>query len=147
MSPVLSRRTMSGFTLVEVVIATAVSGVLASVAYPSFSAALAKARRSEAMVAMTQIQLAQERWRSARSRFATLEELGVATATGGGHYLLSVADPTPQGYVATAQASGASERGCRYLRIAYDAGISVYRSGETDATANDAAANRRCWGQ
>lgn len=140
-------RRSAGFTLIEVVVATAVSGVLASLAYPSVSAAMYKARRSEALVAMMQLQQAEERWRSGSSRYGSLAEIGLPAAAPGGHYTLGVAEPTPQGYVAVAQATGAqaNDRPCRYMKLVLDGPTVVYRSGETDATANDTATNRQCW--
>lgn len=141
------RRRQIGFTLVEMAIATAVSGLLASVAYPSVSAALHKARRSEAMVAMMQLQQAQERWRSGNSRYASLPELGLAANAPGGHYRIEVADPGPQGYVALAQATGAQagDRACRYLVLVVDGAAVTYRSGDSQAASNDTTANRQCW--
>ena len=62
----------AGFTLIELMIATSVSGVLSSIAYPSFSGALQKVRRTDALVAMMQVQQAQERWRANNSRYGTL---------------------------------------------------------------------------
>lgn len=142
-----SRRRNAGFTLIETVIATSVAGVLASVAYPSVATALQKVRRSEALVAMMQLQQAEERWRSVSAHYATLADLGLPALATGGHYKLTVSDATGTGYVAVAQAQGAQsgDRQCRYMKLAIDAGNPVYRSGETEATANGTAANRQCW--
>ncbi len=145
--PPCTRRRTAGFTLVELMIATSITGVLASVAYPSFSGALLKVRRAEAMVAMLQLQQAQERWRSGSIRYGTLAEVGVASAVPGGNYLLSVSDPSPTGYRATAQGTGAqaSDSACRYLVLAFESGNMSYRSGETEAAVNGEQANRKCW--
>ena len=145
--PTPGRRHRTGFTLVEMAIATAVSGVLASVAYPSVSAALHKARRSEALVAMMQLQQAQERWRSGNSRYASLAELALPANAPGGHYRIEVADPTAQGYVALAQATGtqAGDRACRFMKLTVDGAALVYRSGDSESTSNGAQANRQCW--
>jgi type IV pilus assembly protein PilE len=144
---IASRRRSAGFTLIEAMIATSISGIVASLAYPSVSAAVHKARRSEALVAMAQVQLAQERWRSNSSRYATLAELGLPDKAPGGHYRIVVADATPAGYAAIAQATAAqaADRACRYLKLALDAGTVVYSSGDNEATTNDAATNRQCW--
>lgn len=141
------RRRSAGFTLVELMIATSVSGVLASVAYPSFSSALHKMRRTDALVAMVQLQHAEERWRSGSSRYGTLAEVGMAARSPGGHYVLSVDEPQAHGFAAVAQATGAqaSDRACRFLRLAVEAGNTVYSSGETEAAANQAQVNRQCW--
>ena len=141
------RRRAAGFTLVELMIATAISGVLASVAYPSFSGALQKVRRTEAMVALLQLQQAQERWRSGSSRYGTLAEVGVASVIPGRNYVLSVADPSATGYLAIAEATGtqARDRTCRYLLLGVASANMSYRSGETAAGANDEQVNRKCW--
>lgn len=137
----------NGFTFVEVMIAASISGVAASAAYPSIAGAMHKARRSEALVAMTQLQIAQERWRTNAGRYATLEELGLPSTLPGGRYRISVSEPTADGYHAVAQAAGAqaADRSCRYFRLAQDAGSTVYSSGESDIASNDALANRQCW--
>ena len=145
--PLYSRRRAAGFTLVELMIATSISGVLASVAYPSFSGALLKVRRTGAMVAMLQLQQAQERWRSSSNRYGSLAEVGVASTVPGRNYLPSVADPTTTGYVATAEATGAQarDRACRYLLLGMESGNTRYRSGETAAATNGEQENRKCW--
>lgn len=142
-----SRRRQSGFTLVELMIATSVSGVLASIAYPSVSGAMHKMRRTEALVSMIQLQQAQERWRSNNGRYGTLEEIGVPGAVAGRSYRLAVDAATAQGYAAVAVATGAQARdaACRYMVLVVDGGDTAYRSGATDAADNPAAANRRCW--
>lgn len=141
------RRRSAGFTMIELLIATSVSGLLAGVAYPSFSSALQKMRRTDALVAMVQLQHAEERWRSGSSRYGSLAEVGVAERSPAGHYRLSVADPQPHGFVAVAEASGAQagDRACRFLRVEIDAGNVVYRSGETAAADNPSKVNRQCW--
>lgn len=142
-----ARRRCAGFTLVELMIATSVSGVLASVAYPSFSSVVQKVRRSEALVATMQLQQAQERWRSASSRYGTLAEVGVPAAAPGRSYALSVSEPSASGYVALLEATGlqAGDRQCRYMKLRVEGGNMAYSSGESEATANDAQGNRQCW--
>lgn len=57
-------RQNKGFTLIELMIVVAVIAVLAAIAYPSFRDAVLKSRRSDAMDAITSIQLAQEKFRA-----------------------------------------------------------------------------------
>ena len=136
-----------GFTLVEMMIAVAVAGVMSGIAYPSFQGVLHKSRRTEALVALMQVQAAQERWRSNHRSYGTLAEIGIAATTTGGHYTLQVADVGDDGYDATAVASGGQSRDatCRHLRLRLD-GATVARASGTDAlVANPSATNRRCW--
>ena len=99
------------------------------------------------MVAMLQLQQAQERWRSGSNHYGTLAEVGVASAVPGGNYLLSLSDLTATGYRAIAQGKGAQahDSACRYLILAFESGNLSYHSGETEAAANGEQANRKCW--
>ena len=147
--PTSSRRAVAGFTLIELMIAAGVSSILASVAYPSFSGVMQKTRRTDALVAMLQIQQAQERWRTNASAYGTLAEVGVVNVTPGGRYTLSVAAASASGYEALAVAAGsqAADRACRYMKLSVETGNASTSSGETAAVANNAQANRQCWNQ
>lgn len=59
-----SGRAARGFTLVELLIAVIVAGVLAAIALPSFMAQIRASRRAEAIATLSLIQQAQERWRA-----------------------------------------------------------------------------------
>jgi type IV pilus assembly protein PilE len=98
---------------------------------------------------MIQVQQAQERWRSGSSRYGTLAEVGVASTAPGRNYVLSVTEPAAAGYVAIAQATGAQagDRQCRDLKLSVESGNLSYNSGDTEAAANNAQENRRCWNQ
>lgn len=148
----MNRRTSSprrtrGFTLIEIVTVLGVASVLSSIAWPSFQGSLQKARRAEAMLAVAQLQIAQERWYANRGRYGSLEELRMPVRTSAGHYQLEVLEADAQGYVAVAQASGAQARDtlCRRLRLVVAGGTTTHGSGADERYTNDAAANRRCW--
>jgi type IV pilus assembly protein PilE len=142
-----SPRRHAGFTLIELMIAVAVAGVLSGVAFPSFQGVLHKSRRSEALVALMQAQAAQERWRANHRGYGTLAEIGIGATTPGGHYALQVADVGDDGYDVTAVASGSQSRdaACRYLRLRLDGATVSHASGTDALVANPPAANRRCW--
>ncbi|MEO8124928.1 MAG: type IV pilin protein [Burkholderiales bacterium] len=141
------RRRQAGFTLVELMIATSVSGVLASVAYPSYSSVVQKMHRTEALVSMIQLQQAEERWRSGNGRYGTLEEVGAASAVAGRSYQFSVDTISASGYEVLAVATGTQARdtNCRYMRLVVDGGNVATRSGATDATDNPPQFDRKCW--
>ena len=61
-----------GFSLIELMIAIAVVGLLTAVAWPSFMESVRKSRRSEALAAMAAIQQAQERWRASHPSYTCL---------------------------------------------------------------------------
>ena len=137
-----------GFTLIEMLIATSVASILSSVAYPSFLGSLCKARRSDALVALVQVQAAQERWRFNHRSYASLSELGVRTASSAGHYTLEVLSADEDRYEVVARATGTQARdsACRTLKMTLD-GVTVTRSsGPDDLASNPTDANRRCWG-
>lgn len=142
-----ARRDQRGFTLIEMMIVVAVTGVLSSVALPSFQGVLHQSRRSEALVALMQVQSAQERWRANHRAYGAIADIGVPATTPGGHYTLSVANAEEDGYDVLATATGGQSRdaNCRVLRLRLD-GATVSRASGPDAlVANTTAKNRRCW--
>lgn len=143
------RRAAAGFTLVELLIAVGVAGVLSSIAYPSFTDQVHRARRSDALVALVQVQAAQERWRAGHRDYADLASLGLPDASPAGHYRLEVRAPGDDRYEVLATAIGAQARdaACRHLRLVMDGANLRQASGPDADTANPPAANRRCWAQ
>lgn len=55
---------VSGFTLLELMIVVAVIAILAMIALPSFNEQIRKGKRAEAVRAIGDLQLRQERWRA-----------------------------------------------------------------------------------
>ena len=60
----------AGFTLVEVMVALAIVGVLVAIMYPNFEEYLAKTRRADAQGALVQLSNAMERFYSANNTYA-----------------------------------------------------------------------------
>ncbi|MDP1901067.1 MAG: type IV pilin protein [Rubrivivax sp.] len=125
----------AGFTLIEIMIAVAIVGILAAVALPSFLDSIRKSRRAEAFAAVASIQQSQERWRSNNATYTTvLANLGGAAATP--YYDLSIAAPTANaadlaiGYIVTAQGkagtSQANDAQCRKLSVRILSGAVTY---------------------
>jgi type IV pilus assembly protein PilE len=104
----LSRADDAGFTLVEAVVALAIAAVVAAVAYPSYTAQVRKSRRADAVVALMQVEQAQERWRGAHpdyaAELAAPQGLGLSAASAGGYYAVALSDAGASGYVVTATA-------------------------------------------
>jgi type IV pilus assembly protein PilE len=135
-----------GFTLVEMMIALVVIGILATVAYPSYVSQVRKSRRADAVVAIAQIQQAQERWRAncpcyAASLTATnagcptvpcsaTRGLGLGTASQSGYYALALSDVSATAYTVTATAAGgrsqAGDTGCTTLTVTVRNGSGVH---------------------
>jgi len=141
-------RRQRGFTLIEVMIAVAATGIVSSVAYPSLQGQLQKSRRGDAVVTAMKLQLAQERHRSNHAAYGSLADLGVATQTPGGHYTLGIEATSADGYTLLVTAAGTQARdtACRHLKLVVDGTLATHASGADAAVANDSAANRRCWG-
>jgi type IV pilus assembly protein PilE len=147
MSPSIPRRTAGGFTLIEMLVAVSVAGVLSSIAYPSFQGTLHKARRADAYVALLQAQAAQERWRANRRAYGSLADIGVRAVSTAGHYTLELQSADADGYVVVAVATGnqAGDKACRHLKLTMNGATVSHASGGDALTANPGTANRRCW--
>lgn len=143
-----SRR--SGFTLVELMIAVVVIGILLAVAYPTFIDSIRKGRRSEAFTALAALQQAQERWRSNNPSYAGAPStLSLnATTTPGGYYTLTIGNNTDVGYDATAAAvsgsSQASDGTCAKLSVRVVRGSISYASCASCTTFTYGAGDL-CW--
>lgn len=113
------RHAAAGFTLIELMIALVIAGVLLMIAVPAYQDSVRKSRRSEAFSALSTLQQAQERWRSSNAAYtATLSDLGASSPTPSGYYAITLEAPSSAtnalrtGYIATATAvSGTSQAG------------------------------------
>jgi len=145
-SPRRARR-CAGFTLIETMVTVGIAGVLSSVAYPSLEGQVMRARRSDALVALMQAQLAQERFRANNAGYGSAADAGVRPTSPAGHYRVDVVSTGATGFelLATAVSGQARDARCRYLRITLADATLVYASGSDSTTANGSAANRACW--
>ena len=143
-APMLRAR---GFTTLELLVAVSISAVLSSVAYPSFKDQITKAHRADAIAALTNAQMAQERWRANQTTYGSLGDLSIAAVSSAGHYTLQIAANTATGYevLATARGGQTQDAECRNLRLTVAGANFDYTSGPDSSTANPAPINRRCW--
>lgn len=133
LSPIEQRRRQSqfGFTLVELMITVAIMGILAAIALPSYQSTIRKARRTDAVLSLQQIQMEQEKLRANCTTYAaTLTGtrgcgvLGFPSATSAEAYYALAITPgsaTDTGFIATATAitgkSQASDTGCTTITL------------------------------
>lgn len=125
-----------GFSLIELLIAIAILGIVGTIAYPSYLDSVRKGRRSDGMSALMAVQQAQERWRGNNANYTTnLGDLGVASVSSSGYYDLTItAAPVPRtlatAYVATATGKGgttqADDTACRKLSVKLEDGNLSY---------------------
>lgn len=64
-------KTARGFTLIELMIAVAIIGILASIAIPAYSVFVENSRRADATAALTELAQFMERRRTAQNRYDT----------------------------------------------------------------------------
>ncbi len=145
----------AGWGLVELLVGLALTGLLSTLAWPGYEAQLQRLRRADGQTALARLQQAQEHHRSRAARYAAdLGDAGLALPafSAEGHYQLSVmasAASAASSYRVEAIAVGrqANDVTCRHLAIERDQGRLLRRSGPDARLANDASANRRCWGR
>ena len=134
------RSVARGSSLLELSMWLAAAAVLATLAYPSYLAQLQKSRRVDAMLALYQVQLAQERWRADHGSYSSaVSELGVRPP-GTGYYELQITEHSAHGYTAVASAASvqAADSSCTSLRLTLSGGQAHYGSTGT-------ATSRSCW--
>jgi len=149
-----------GFTLIELMIAVAVVGLLLALAYPSYLDQMRKGRRTDAFNALQTVQQAQERWRANRQAFAGSAQLtaplnapnpadaglGLAAVSPAGYYDIAIASANATEYVVTATArsgtSQAADGACATLAVRMQGGNVSYGSGSPSLNWADPA---RCW--
>lgn len=109
----LMQKPIAGFTLIELMIVVAIVGILAAIAYPSYTDSVRKGRRAEAITALYQLQLAEEKWRANNAAYtSTLSDLGIAAtvpASGTAYYDIAIAagaNGTSFSATATAKSTG-----------------------------------------
>lgn len=142
---------LAGFTLLELLIAVAILGILASIAIPSYQSYIRKSRRADAIVALSRIQLAEEKWRANHTTYDSLANIGVASTSDQAYYTLDVASATGTGYTATATAasgtSQTSDTGCTAMTVTVNGALSptYYGATVTGQPGLYYGPNQTCW--
>lgn len=142
----LSRKSAKGFTLIELMIAIAVVGILAAVALPSYQDYIRRGKRADAHALLQNAAFAQERHRLNNSSYATATTQLVGACSGPtpgtcesqqGNYTLSISDVDAIKFTLTATAATPSQQadsGCT--------SITYKKDGSTVTTGPS-----KCWGK
>jgi len=142
------RQTHFGFSMIEVFVALVLISILATMAYPSYTDSVRRSRRSDAMVTLMTLQLAQERRRAANPDYAIdLADLdrqmeGGDYSSNDGYYRLALSsgDPTIN-YVITATPLGTQQQdACVFFAVTQD-GPDI----RTESNGMTADEKRTCW--
>jgi type IV pilus assembly protein PilE len=99
-------RRAAGFTLIELIVAVAIIGILATIAYPAYQQQIRKSRRAEAQSFLMSVAARQQQFLlDTRAYAATVSGVGVPVPSAvGAHYTLTlaVAAGPPPSYTLTA---------------------------------------------
>jgi type IV pilus assembly protein PilE len=143
----------SGFTLMDLVAALAIAGLLACVAVPSYRAQVLRTHRSDARAALLALAAAEESFHASCNAYAAIlddasesscdaSSLRFPTDVGPGTYVLAIVSSDTNSWAATATAAArglqAMDESCRVLKLT-SAGIRT--AAGTDGATND----DECW--
>ena len=130
-----------GFTIIELMIVLAIVAILVALALPSFQDVVRKSRRSDAMNAILNIHLAQERHRVNNVTYGTLSELGMVAAgveklaSPDGYYVLTITNLTATTYTIAGEAQDdQTNDACKIFTLAFSAGNIIKTTTPINAT-------------
>ena len=134
------RRSIAGFTLIELMVTVAIIGILASIAYASYQSAVTKSRRGAAASCLQERAQFMERFYTTNLTYVGAPTPPACDADVARYYTVSfVADPTAKAFQLQAVPLGsqfANDTACRTLTLNQQG---IRGEGGTAATADE------CW--
>jgi len=145
-----------GFSLIELMVALAVAGILAAIAYPAYTSHMQRGRRADAISALTAVMQAQERFRSNSATYAsTVSALGLNIAQITPLYNVDLTGVGPSaafdvGYTATATPIAGSKQAldvtCKTLTVTLVGATPQYSAtGDPSNSGSDRDTTAECW--
>jgi type IV pilus assembly protein PilE len=138
----------SGFSLIEVLIVVAIVGILASIAYPSFSEQTRKSKRADAKETLMRLAVAQEKYFIQKGSYTTDISSGLknsSTESSEKNYTLT-AQAGPTGSIATSYAVTATAKsGTSQAKDSDCISFSINSRNQRTAKTSGGSANSDCW--
>jgi len=109
-----------GLTMIEVLVALVVLGIIVAVAYPSFLAASYRSKRSDAINTLINLQAAEEKYRASNTSYGTAAQIwGSTNTTPLGYYTIAISNVGATSYTITATAQGtqANDTSCATITL------------------------------
>jgi len=99
---------IAGFTLIELMMVVAIIGILSSIAYPSYTEYVLRAKRGDAKSGLLSLQLAQEKYRANCTQYASGINAAYSCVTGGSHNLIASTTSSDKYYTLAITAADSS---------------------------------------
>ncbi len=135
------KHTLLGFTLVEILIAMAIIGILTTIAYPSYLNYVLKSRRSDALSTISQDQIILERCYAQNFAYnaACAAMPAFPQTSPQGYYTITLTNLSASTYTLTATPLGTQVKDTTCMSM------SANQAGVKTALDNSAAASPKCW--
>lgn len=93
-----------GFSLIELIVAVTIVGIIAAIAFPTYMDQVTRSRRSDGQTAILNAAALMEHYYTENNTYvgATLANLGITSATQQGYYTISLSALTTSTYTITA---------------------------------------------